>query len=710
MATTSQYLEQLQQDRNNFADALVDKGVSAFKTETFTSLVGKIKNIKPKLQDKTVAPTESGRTVTSDSGYEGLNQVTISPIQPGAIKNLTADNIKRNVEILGLVGTYGSTSQIKYVTPSTSQQTVEPDPGAEFLSKVIVHPVTNYIDSNIVPTNIRKGTSILGVEGIFDGDFVFQTKTASLSTTSDQVIKADEGYDAIEQITIPKVTASIDSRITADNIRRGVTILGVQGTYAPKPSMENKTITPTTYDQVIKPDSGYGYMDQVTVKGVTSSVDLEIKPENIRTGVNILGVEGTLQPLNSENIVIEPSLSVQTFEPSAGKNAFAKVTVNPVTSSVEPNAISSNIKKGISILGIEGAYEGASSLQVKTVTPGVESKDVVADEGYDALSKVVVEAVETEDITVIPSLTSKTYTRSNDKFINSVNVEAVSADVDPNIQPGNIRRNMSILGVVGTYAGEEQSYFQPLTSSGSSSAPGILKALKSIPNDLVITTGYYMFTNCKGLTAVPKLDYSQVTTSYAMFEGCSALVDLSGLSSLTNTTNITSMFKGCTSLTYIDASIFSKSTTWSHVFNGCSGLTTVNLGDAHLPNFSLFHTFQDCSKLTEVIYNGPIIDVGQDSPSYGFAYCSSLVRLDLSWYKATLKQPDYLFQGCKKLQFLDIRNMEMTTITFSNGMFTSIPNDCEIIVKDDSNRAWIKSKFANLTNIKTVAEYEGASA
>ena len=54
--------------------------------------------------------------------------------------------------------------------------------------------------------------------------------------------------------------------------------------------------------------------------------------------------------------------------------------------------------------------------------------------------------------------------------------------------------------------------------------------------------------------------------------------------------------------------------------------------------------------------------------------------------------------------------MEMTTITFSNGMFTSIPDNCEIIVKDDSNRAWIKSKFAKLNNIKTVAEYEGASA
>ena len=33
---------------------------------------------------------------------------------------------------------------------------------------------------------------------------------------------------------------------------------------------------------------------------------------------------------------------------------------------------------------------------------------------------------------------------------------------------------------------------------------------------------------------------------------------------------------------------------------------------------------------------------------------------------------------------------------------------CLIIVKDDTQRTWITSKFSKLTNIKTIAEYEAS--
>lgn len=64
--------------------------------------------------------------------------------------------------------------------------------------------------------------------------------------------------------------------------------------------------------------------------------------------------------------------------------------------------IASNIKQGITILGVTGTLEPSSSVKVhaKTVTPSTTSQVVLPDDGYDYLSQVTVNAipyVETEN-------------------------------------------------------------------------------------------------------------------------------------------------------------------------------------------------------------------------------------------------------------------------------------------------------------------------
>ena len=59
------------------------------------------------------------------------------------------------------------------------------------------------------------------------------------------------------------------------------------------PSLQNKTISPSTSDQSVSADSGYDGLNTVTIPGVTSSIDSNITPGNIKDGISILGVIGS---------------------------------------------------------------------------------------------------------------------------------------------------------------------------------------------------------------------------------------------------------------------------------------------------------------------------------------------------------------------------------------------------------------------------------
>ena len=61
-------------------------------------------------------------------------------------------------------------------------------------------------------------------------DPVLQNKTVT-PTTSKQTITADAGKDGLKTVTVNAVTAAIDENIVAGNIKSGVTILGVTGSY-----------------------------------------------------------------------------------------------------------------------------------------------------------------------------------------------------------------------------------------------------------------------------------------------------------------------------------------------------------------------------------------------------------------------------------------------------------------------------------------------
>lgn len=85
------------------------------------------------------------------------------------------------------------------------------------------------------------------------------------------------------------------------------------------------TVTPSTVSQTLRPSSSYTGYDVVNVQAVTNSIDENIVATNIKNGVSILGVNGSVIELNGETKTITEN---GTYTPSGEHNGFTSVTVN----------------------------------------------------------------------------------------------------------------------------------------------------------------------------------------------------------------------------------------------------------------------------------------------------------------------------------------------------------------------------------------------
>lgn len=86
--------------------------------------------------------------------------------------------------------------------------------------------------------------------------------------TRDENAEIPEGYH--DGSGVIRIATLERNKIIPDNIKEGVTILGIAGTLRPTSSIvaQSKTVTPSKTSQVITPDSGIDYLSSVTVNAI----------------------------------------------------------------------------------------------------------------------------------------------------------------------------------------------------------------------------------------------------------------------------------------------------------------------------------------------------------------------------------------------------------------------------------------------------------
>lgn len=227
-------IERLENAKSALKTSITNKGVTVDeekKINEYSALVDSIVELKG--QTKTVTPSTSEQTISPDAQYNGLTSVTVNAVTSAIDSNIVADNIKKDVSILGVTGTYAPEKEI-----DTSD--------ADATASDIVLNKTAYVN----------GEKITGTLPLFPNTSTFTVSNAGVTDNIEDSTLDLTTINTTKQILDSNVSMNFNAGysdvataigLTAEKIASGNTILGVEGT----------ATTGTTADTTI-PQGEYG--------------------------------------------------------------------------------------------------------------------------------------------------------------------------------------------------------------------------------------------------------------------------------------------------------------------------------------------------------------------------------------------------------------------------------------------------------------------
>ena len=439
-------------------------------------------------QSKTVTSTNVIQTVRPDEGFDALSYVTVAPIN-GQEKRVSATNQEQTITAdlpfyaLGSVIVNPIDGQTKVVTPSTQEQTITPDLPYYALGNVIVTAApteAKTVKSSDTQQVVTPSGNNVGLSSVTVNPYILDDKTVDSSTNS-QIITSSE--DGLASVTInPYVldNKTVDSSTVTQVITSDED--GLQYVTINPYVLESKTVNPSWVDQTITPSANKDGLSSVKVNKVTSDIDPNIAPNNIKLGVSILGVTGQYDPISgitTQSVNVDSSTNAQKITATTA-DYLAEVNIAPyfldsktVDASTNDQVVTSDVD-GLSSVTVRKAKLQTKSINNYTNETTDISKTgkfvyIYQDTNYLGFNRIRGSYIYTGRMTVDASTNDVVYTRrdyfqqppynlssdfaSSYTRIKDVKVNKVTAAIDSNIQAGNIKSGVTILGVTGNFQG-----------------------------------------------------------------------------------------------------------------------------------------------------------------------------------------------------------------------------------------------------------------